>query len=83
MSAPQLIDKEQKYFLRHFSVPSARTTQVPVYCPHLNPIERMWGVMHAYVTHNKCYATRKEFCEAILEFLNHTACAAKRNRKPA
>jgi hypothetical protein len=43
----------------------------------------MWGVMHAYVTHNKCYATRKEFCEAILEFLNHTACAAKRNRKPA
>lgn len=46
--------------------------KVPVYCPHLNPIERLWGVMHAFVTHNKCYATRKEFCEAILEFLNNT-----------
>jgi transposase len=45
---------------------------IPVYCPHLNPIERLWGVMHEHVTHNKCYATRKEFCEAILEFLNHT-----------
>src|SRR5207344_2351038 len=30
---------------------------VPAYCPHLNPIERLWGVMHKHVTHNKCYAT--------------------------
>ena len=29
---------------------------VPAYCPHLNPIERLWGVMHKHVTHNKCYA---------------------------
>lgn len=45
---------------------------LPVYCPHLNPIERLWGVMHEFVTHNKCYATRKAFCEAILEFLTRT-----------
>ncbi|HEX5865374.1 MAG TPA: transposase, partial [Casimicrobiaceae bacterium] len=31
---------------------------VPAYCPHLNPIERLWGVMHKHVTHNKCYAAR-------------------------
>ena len=30
---------------------------VPPYCPHLNPIERLWGVMHKHLTHNKCYAT--------------------------
>ncbi|WP_170263719.1 IS630 family transposase [Blastochloris sulfoviridis] len=29
---------------------------IPPYCPHLNPIERLWGVMHKHVTHNKCYA---------------------------
>ena len=30
---------------------------IPTYCPHLNPIERLWGLMHRNVTHNKCYAT--------------------------
>src|SRR3954467_12447449 len=25
---------------------------VPAYCPHLNPIERLWGLMHKTVTHN-------------------------------
>ena len=34
---------------------------VPAYCPHLNPIERLWGVMHKHLTHNKCYATSREF----------------------
>ena len=29
---------------------------IPTYCPHLNPIERLWGLMHKNVTHNKCYA---------------------------
>ena len=26
---------------------------VPAYCPHLNPIERLWGVMHKHVTHKR------------------------------
>jgi transposase len=30
---------------------------IPSYGPHLNPIERLWGLMHRNVTHNKCYAT--------------------------
>ncbi|WP_434085993.1 transposase [Methylocystis iwaonis] len=30
---------------------------VPAYCPHLNPIERLWGAMHKHLTHNKTYAT--------------------------
>jgi transposase len=42
---------------------------IPAYCPHLNPIERLWGVMHKHVTHNKCYATCAQFADATLEFL--------------
>jgi len=42
---------------------------IPAYCPHLNPIERLWGLMHRHVTHNKCYATYRGFCCAMLRFL--------------
>lgn len=41
---------------------------LPPYSPHLNPIERLWGVMHQWVTHNRHYATQKQFTEAILAF---------------
>lgn len=44
---------------------------VPTYCPHLNPIERLWGSMHKHVTHNRCYATAKAFSAAIMSFLRH------------
>lgn len=54
---------------------------VPAYCPHLNPIERLWGLMHRAVTHNRCYATYSAFCDAVLRFLRtdvpgkwHTFC---------
>jgi transposase len=42
---------------------------IPAYCPHLNPIERLWGLMHRHATHNKCYSTYKDFCTAMLTFL--------------
>ena len=42
---------------------------IPPYCPHLNPIERFWGVMHRNVTHNKTYATCAQFADATLSFL--------------
>ena len=42
---------------------------IPAYCPHLNPIERLWGVMHRNVTHNKTYATCAQFADATLHFL--------------
>ena len=45
---------------------------VPPYCPHLNPIERCWGVMHRHVTHNRDYATFREFRRTILKFLRWT-----------
>jgi transposase len=44
---------------------------VPSYCPHLNPIERLWALMHAHLTHNKTYSTCRQFADAILDFLRH------------
>lgn len=49
-----------------------RIIWLPSYAPHLNSIERLWGVMHKHVTHNKFYKTYKEFAEAILQFLRET-----------
>jgi transposase len=45
---------------------------IPSYCPHLNPIERLWGLMHRNITHNKCYATCVQFANATLGFLRET-----------
>jgi transposase len=42
---------------------------LPAYCPHLNPIERLWGVMHKNITHNRCHDTCGQFAEATLHFL--------------
>jgi transposase len=42
---------------------------IPAYCPHLDPIERLWGLMHKHVTHNRCHQTFADFKAAILTFL--------------
>lgn len=44
----------------------------PPYCPHLDPIERLWALMHENVTHNRDYKTFKDFKREILKFLRHT-----------
>jgi len=40
----------------------------PAYAPHLNAIERLWGVMHREVTHNRFHASFALFAEAIDNF---------------
>jgi transposase len=45
---------------------------IPPYCPHLNPIERLWGLMHRNVTHNKSYETCGQFADETLSFLRET-----------
>ena len=45
---------------------------LPPYCPHLDPIERLWGLMHENVTHNRDYKTFNEFRREIIKFLRHT-----------
>ncbi len=45
---------------------------IPPYCPHLNPIERLWGLMHKRLTHNRCAASFKAFQTEVLTFLRRT-----------
>jgi len=44
---------------------------LPPYCPHLDPIERLWALMHENVTHNRDYKTFNEFRREILKFFRH------------
>ncbi len=41
---------------------------LPGYCPHLNAIERLWGVLHSEVTHNKFYENFRLFTRAVKDF---------------
>jgi hypothetical protein len=34
-----------------------------------SPIERLWGLMHKHITHNRCHKTFADFRDAILTFL--------------
>lgn len=45
---------------------------LPPYAPHLNPIERLWGIMHEHVTHNRYHATFTDFVDAITKFFSQT-----------
>lgn len=45
---------------------------LPPYCPHLNPIERLWAAMHRSVTHNRYYPDEAAFRAAITAFLGKT-----------
>jgi transposase len=49
-----------------------RLYPLPPYCPHLNPIERLWGVMHRNITHNRCSKSLAAFQVEILTFLRRT-----------
>lgn len=42
---------------------------VPAYWPHLDPTERLWGLMHRHVTHNRCHQTFADFKAAVLNSL--------------
>ena len=44
---------------------------LPPYCPHLDPIERLWGLMHENITHNRDYKTFREFKREIITFLRY------------
>lgn len=44
---------------------------LPPYSPNLNPIERLWKVMHEKVSANKYYETFSDFTEATLNFFRN------------
>ncbi len=41
---------------------------LPPYSPNLNPVERVWKLMHESVRYNKYYAKFSEFADATIEF---------------
>ena len=49
--------------------PVAASKLLPARQSDRNPIERLWGLMHRNITHNKCYATCSQFADATLGFL--------------
>ena len=42
---------------------------ISAYCPHLDPIERLWGLAHKHISHNRCYEKFADFSDAFLTFL--------------
>ena len=45
---------------------------LPPRCPNLNPIERLWKIMHEYVSNNKVYGKFKDFKVALFGFFDTT-----------
>jgi transposase len=48
-------------------LPDQKLHFIPTYCPQLDPIERLWDLMHKHIT--QCHETFKDFSDAILTFL--------------
>jgi len=44
---------------------------LPPYSPNLNPIERLWKIMHENVTYNRYYPKFSDFTEGILKFFEN------------
>ena len=44
---------------------------LPPYSPNLNPIERLWKIMHQQVTYNKYYEKFSDFRKATINFFRH------------
>jgi transposase len=44
---------------------------LPPYSPNLNPIERLWKIMHENVTYNRYYPKFADFTEGILNFFEN------------
>lgn len=45
---------------------------LPPRSPNLNPIERLWKIMHEYVSYNRAYEKFRFFKEALFQFFDHT-----------
>ncbi len=71
-------NKELKAFADELNI---RLHYLSPYSPNLNPIERLWKIMHEVVTYNRYYATFAEFTEAILHFFRHVGKKKRLLRK--
>lgn len=61
-------DKEIRRFAEDLAI---ELHYLPPYSPNLNPIERLWKIMHERVTYNKYYESFSDFTEATVNFFKH------------
>jgi len=45
---------------------------LPPRSPNLNPIERLWKIMHEYVSYNQVYEKFRHFKKSLFHFFDHT-----------
>ncbi len=50
---------------------SIKIHYLPPYSPNLNPVERLWKIMHEYVSYNTYYEKFSDFTEATANFFRH------------
>ena len=68
---------KNKVFIDWLSHTKVKIHYLPAYSPNLNPIERLWKVMHERVTYNQYYEKFAHFKDAIMEFFRNI----KRHKK--
>ena len=59
---------KSKEFLEWVADTKIKIHYLPPYSPNLNPIERLWKIMHEQVTYNRYYEKFADFTEGILTF---------------
>ena len=67
--AGYLTSKELKEFLKTSKI---NVHYLPPHSPNLNPIERLWKIMHEFVSNNKVYENAKAFKKSLFNFLTNT-----------
>lgn len=60
--------KEVKEFLKTSRI---KVHYLPPRSPNLNPIERLWKIMHEYVSNNRTYEKFKHFKENLFQFFDN------------
>jgi transposase len=50
---------------------------LPPRSPNLNPIERLWKIMHEYVSNNRVYEKFKDFKKSLFDFFDNTIPSIK------
>lgn len=62
---------KSKAFLEFIEKTPIKIHYLPPYSPNLNPIERLWKIMHEQVTYNRYYEKFSDFTEKIMGFFKN------------
>jgi len=62
---------KSKDFLSYIDSTKIKVHYLPAYSPNLNPIERLWKIMHEKVTYNRYYEKFADFTEGIMGFFEN------------